>query len=190
MHIPNFEDKAHCVSCNESLESLEHIILECNHPSTKLIWSLMKRHWPHASPPWLTLCLGLLLGTSSISLPTAEDQHTDKGPARLLRILLSELTRLIWVLRCEKTIQGSEHNAQTVTTRWRNKINQRISTNCFLAAHYKSKHFTHHLAQQTWTPTLQMYLPDLDPDWVVKDKVLVGINPTIPPFPITTQDKR
>ena len=24
-----------------------------------------------------------------------------------------------------------------------------------------------------------MYFPDLDPDWVVKDEVLVGINPTI-----------
>ena len=83
-------------------------------------------------------------------------------------------------LRCERTIQGSEHNTQTVTTRWKNKINQRIATDRYLAKHNKSKHFTRHLVQQTWSATLRIYFPDLDPDWVVKDEVLVGINPTIP----------
>ena len=59
-----------------------------------------------------------------------------------------------------------------------NKINQRIATDRFLATFHQSRHFTRHLVQQTWTPTLQLYFPDIDPDWVVKDEVLVGINPT------------
>ena len=126
-HIPNLEERARCSSCHETPESLEHILLDCEHTSTKLIWTLTKRHWPYDDPPWPDLCLGLLLGCGNISLPTAVTHPTNKGPTRLLRILLSESVHLIWVLRCERTIQGAEHSAQTVTTRWKNKINHRIA---------------------------------------------------------------
>ena len=47
--------------------------------------------------------------------------------ARLLRILLSESARLIWVLRCERIIQETLHTNEAVKTRWYNKINHRLS---------------------------------------------------------------
>ncbi|KIM50754.1 hypothetical protein SCLCIDRAFT_1174360, partial [Scleroderma citrinum Foug A] len=112
-----------------------------------------------------------------------EGQRLNKGLSRLLRILLSESSHLIWVLRCERTIQGTSHSLSTVTTRWKSKINQCISTDCFLATFHKTKHFTHHLVHNMWTPSLRPQLPDLDPDWVVRNEVLVGINPTIPCTP-------
>ena len=178
--IPNLKHCARCHSCNAPSESLEHILLECDHPSSKLIWTLTERLWPTNTAPWPNLSLGLLLGCGNISIPTPEGQPPNRGPSRLLRILLSEASHLIWVLRCERTIQGTEHSLPTVATRWKNKINQRISTDRFLASFHKNKNFTPHLVFNTWTPSLQLQLPDLDPDWVVRNEVLVGINPTIP----------
>ena len=162
---------------------MEHILLECDHPSTKLIWTLTERLWPADTTPWPELSLGLLLGCGNIALPTPEGQRPNKGPSRLLRILLSELSHLIWVLRCKRTIQGSIHSPSTTATRWKNKINQHISTDRFLASFYKNGSFPPHLVHNTWTPALRTQLPDLDPDWVVRNEVLVGINPTIPCIP-------
>jgi len=65
--IPNFEQRARCHSCDAQTESLEHILLECDHPSTKLIWTLTKRLWPADTTPWPELSLGLLLGCGNIA---------------------------------------------------------------------------------------------------------------------------
>jgi len=97
-----------------------------------------------------------------------------------MRMILSESTHLIWVLRCERTIQGATHSPTTIATRWKNKINQRISTDRFLASFHKNGNFSPLLVHNTWTPALRTQIPDLDPDWVVRSEVLVGINPTIP----------
>ena len=107
-NIPAFKQRARCPSCDTSPESLEHILLECGHPTTEKIWSLVKHLWPDTSAPWPTLNLGVLLGCGSLALPPAEDHPSNKGLSRLRRILLSESIHLIWVLRCERVIQGTE----------------------------------------------------------------------------------
>ena len=179
-NIPTFEQRAHCPSCDHSPESLEHILLECNHLMTERIWTLAKHFWPETSVPWPTLNLGVLLGCGSLTLLPVGDRPPNKGLSRLLRILLSESTHLIWVLRCERVIQGTEHAPSAVETRWRNKIDLRIAIDWHLASFHKEKSFTCDLIYQTWTTALQNFFPDLDLDWVVKDEVLVGINPAIP----------
>ena len=181
--IPNLEHRARCASCDATTESLEHILVECEDPSTNLIWTLTKRLWPADTIPWPDLCLGLLLGCGNICLPSPDDQPYQKGPSRLLRILLSESAHLIWVLRCERTIQGTTHSPSAVEMRWKNKLNQRIATDRFLASFYERGNFTRSLVYHTWTPALLRDYPDLDPDWVVRDEVLVGINPTTPCIP-------
>ena len=90
---------------------------------------------------------------------------------------------LIWVLRCERTIQGTQHTPAAIETRWKNKVFQRIAIDRFIASTHPSKNFSRTLIYQTWTAALQKLIPDLDPDWVVKDEVLVGINPTLPGDP-------
>ena len=165
-------------------ESLEHILLECDHLSTKLIWTLTCHLWPETTSPSPDLSLGLLLGCGNIVFPAPDDHPTDKGASRLLQILLSEALHLIWVLRCERTIQGASHSPTAVMTRWKNKLNQHISTDRFLASFFERKKFTWNLVHHTWTPVLQPFYPSLDPDWVTKDEVLVGINPTAPGFQV------
>ena len=147
-NIPTYEQRARCSSCNHSPESLEHILLDCSHPTTERIWSLAKDLWPGTTTPWPTLSLGVLLGCGSLALPPSDDQPYPQGPSRLLRILLSESAHLIWVLRCERVIHGTEHAIAAIETRSRNKIDQRIAT------FHKGKHFTRELIQQTWTPQL------------------------------------
>lgn len=157
--IPGYEQRTRCTSCNAPMESLEHILLECNHPSTELIWTLTSRLWPRTAIPWPELCFGLLLGCGNIVIPTPEDHPMNKGPSCLLRILLSEALHLVWVLRCERTIQGVSHSPATVVTRWKNKLNQRISTDRFLATFHERKRFTRDLVYHTWTPVLQPLPP-------------------------------
>ena len=178
--IPNLEQRARCASCNAPTESLEHILIDCDHPSTKQIWMLAKRLWPTNHPQWQDPSLGILLGCGSIALEPTETHPDTKAPSRLLRILLSEAAHLTWVLRCERTIQGATHSPAAVETRWRTKINQRITTDRFLATFHEQKSLTRNLVYNTWTPTLHRLCPDLDPDWVSKHEVLVGINPTTP----------
>ena len=179
-NIPTFKQRARCPSCNTSPESLEHILLECDHPTTEKIWSLAKNLWPDTSAPWPTINLGVLLGCGSLALPPSENCPSNKGLSRLLRILLSESVHLIWVIRCERVIQGADHSLAAIETRWQNKIDLRIAIDQHLASFHKEKSFSRDLIHHTWTAVLQKIFPDLDPDWVVKDEVLVGINPTIP----------
>ena len=177
-NIPTFEHRARCASCNAYPESLEHILLECSHSMVDQIWSLARTFWPSQTTPWPAISLGMLLGCGSIALPPQEDQPRNKAPSRLLRILLSESMHLIWVLRCERVIQGTQHTPTATETRWKNKIYQRIVIDRYIASTHPGKNLSRSLVYQTWTPALQELIPDLDPDWVVRDEVLVGINPT------------
>ena len=178
--IPTLEYRAKCASCNATTESLEHILLECDNASTKKIWDLTKRLWTSNTIPWPNLSLGLLLGCGSITLPPQDGQPPPNALSRLLRILLSESTHLIWVLRCERTIQEITHSPSTVETRWRNKINQRIETDRFLATFHQQKTLSRCLVNNTWSSALRHHHPDLDPDWVTNPEVLVGITPATP----------
>ena len=182
-NIPTFEHRARCASCNASPESLEHILLECSHPTVDQIWSMAKTFWSPLTPPWPTTTLGTLLGCGSIALPTLEDQPHKKGQSRLLRILLSESLHLIWVLRCERVIQGTQHTPTAIETRWKNKVHHRIAIDRYIATTHPSKILSRSMVYQTWTTALQRIIPDLDPDWVVKGEVLVGMNPTFPVDP-------
>ena len=62
-------------------------------------------------------------------------------------------------------------------------MNHHIAIDRHLASFQKSKDFSRSLIHHTWSAALIKIIPDLDPDWVVKDEVLVGINPAIPRDP-------
>ncbi|KAI0084020.1 hypothetical protein BDY19DRAFT_878091, partial [Irpex rosettiformis] len=43
-HIPTYEQRATCELCNVE-DSIEHILIECDAPENKVIWSLVKKGW-------------------------------------------------------------------------------------------------------------------------------------------------
>jgi hypothetical protein len=110
--IQNYEQRAKCCVCNEATESLGH---------ANLIWTNAKSIWP-------VIHLGTILGCESLSLPAPhQNGHPNPGRSRLLRLLLSESAHLIWVLRCERVIQETNHSVDSTINRWTNKINHRLT---------------------------------------------------------------
>ncbi|KAJ6554801.1 hypothetical protein B0H19DRAFT_1154530 [Mycena capillaripes] len=61
-HIPECENRAVCQAC-EDVESLEHILLECECPGQKLLWKAAETLWLEREPEWPEVTLGTILGS-------------------------------------------------------------------------------------------------------------------------------
>ena len=161
---------------------MEHILIDCDNVAISTVWSLAKQTWPSTFGLWPEPQLGLILGCGSIALPQQDDDDSTKtGPSRLLRILISESAHLIWVLRCERTIQGLSHSTDSIKTRWYNKINDRLNLDRHIATTYNRKPITRQLVLATWQTTLLERFPFLEEDWITNHEVLVGIKLTRSP---------
>ena len=182
-NIPQHAHKSHCASCNASPESLDHILIDCDNDAVTTVWSIARQTWPSSFGPWPDVQLSLILGCGSIALPLEDDESlTHTGPSRLLRILISESAHLIWVLRCERTIQGLHHSTNTIKSRWLNKIDHRLNLDRHIATIYNRKPVTQKLVKDTWQPSLLEQNPSLEEDWITNHEVLVGITLTRSPI--------
>ncbi|KAI0064250.1 hypothetical protein BV25DRAFT_1800552 [Artomyces pyxidatus] len=186
--IPGYQDRALCPACDNTTESLDHILFRCDDPTAATIWALAKSLWPHGQDNWPQDKLGIVLASGCLTTrsqllprqgPTPHTAPTPlrpsaPGASRLLRILISESAYLIWVLRCERVISETQHTATTTTTRWMRAINDRLHTDQLNASRLirTSKAVTR--AQRTWAGTLadEHQLPG---DWPKSHEVLVGI---------------
>lgn len=98
-HIPGLEERGRCSTCQE-VEDLPHILLECRAGGQETAWRQAKDTWERTGHHWPDLTLGALLGAGLMAGPNREEE----GENRLLQILISETTWLIWKLRCERVI--------------------------------------------------------------------------------------
>ncbi|KAG2743962.1 RnaseH-domain-containing protein, partial [Suillus brevipes Sb2] len=176
-NIPTYEHRARCTHCNADNESMEHILTDCPQNANSLIWSLARSTWPTKHGAWPRITLGTILGCGNINLtqpqPDNEQLH-DKGASRLLRILISESAHLIWVLRCEKTIRGTECSPQTITKRWTSIINKRLQIDRLTARKINRTLTFQNLVTATWTDIITSTDP-LPKNWAIALEVLVGI---------------
>ncbi|KAG1774668.1 hypothetical protein EV702DRAFT_1121860, partial [Suillus placidus] len=53
-----YEHRARCAHCNEDVESMEHILIDCPNNASSLIWSLAKNTWPLKFGAWPRINLG------------------------------------------------------------------------------------------------------------------------------------
>ncbi len=99
------------------------------------------------------------LGISCITQPTVvrpdgnqpdAAQFEKQGRTRLLQILISEASHLIWVLRCEKVIRGKAHSNQEISARWKKRINDRLTTDRITATKIKRDLNYTQLIDETW----------------------------------------
>ena len=72
-----------------------------------------------------------------------------------MQILISEASYLIWVIRCERAIHVKEHTAQEIETRWKKKINERLTTDKIIATKIKRMKHAGKLANATWEEALK-----------------------------------
>jgi hypothetical protein len=150
--IPTYEHRANCTHCPNELETLDHILTECAHPATRLIWNLVKQKWPDDEHNWPKIHQGHILGCGSIQPNPDNDNEVTTGKkcgiARLKRILLSESAYLIWTLRCERTIEGTTYPRRTITAKWLNQMTTRLNIDRRLALS-KKKNLTLRLKLNT-----------------------------------------
>ena len=168
-HISGFEDRGQCSHCNVT-ETMEHILLHCPQNPSALIWNMARNLWPYAPNLWPRLDLGILLGCGSIHLPREPHQpqpqaevppphrlRNHKGASRLLQILLSKSLHLIWVLRCDRTIQSKTVSSNEVQKRWFCAINTWLTEDRIIATRIKHDKPYLHLAKATWKPALMAH---------------------------------
>ena len=163
--VRGFEQCQMCTICNME-ESMRHILLECNANVRTTIWEQAKEIWPQEWQRWPDVKIGTILGIGHITLPENERQQAaennamtmkTRGRTRLLQILISEASHLIWVLRCERVIyrRNRQHTDQEVKNRWKRVINDRLTIDRITATKIKrDKAFTR-LVNATWTQPLK-----------------------------------
>jgi ribonuclease HI len=184
-HIPRSENRQFCAICHVE-DNMEHILTDCNTPPRRLIWDLAHQTWPHAPELWPNINLGTILGTGCLSLPRQEGrENADQPPhptlkkqaiLRLLQIILSEAAHchLIWVIRCERVIQGTNIDEQGATKRWYRAINERLTTDRLNAYKTKRAKKSTDLAKHTWKKLLLKRNGTLPYNWFQQREVLVG----------------
>ncbi|KAJ3828071.1 hypothetical protein F5880DRAFT_1459948, partial [Lentinula raphanica] len=121
---PGYEHRANCQFCHVP-ETMEHILLECSCPDQQTIWNLAAQLWSHQETQWIAPSFGTILACGSINLQDSSKKVLP-GESRLFRILVSESAHLIWKLRNERVINGTEPpNIDRITKRWRAAIEGR-----------------------------------------------------------------
>ena len=122
-NIPNYEIRAICPHCQDTTESLTHILTECETEENAIVWELTKHAWPESTTNWTTPTLGHILGCGCLTPATNEQGASSpkqRGMTRLKRILLSEAAYLLWTLRCNRVIDNHTSTRTAITTKWRN----------------------------------------------------------------------
>ena len=160
---------------------MEHILTECTERAVSTIWQLAKDTWPHTHLPWPVISLGTILGCGCLTPPqpappnnnTPQPKRNYQGALRLLRILISESAYLIWVLRCERAIQGKNHSVNETQKRWLQSINKRLTEDKIIATTIKRDDAHTRKARTTWEAVLGR-TEELPNDWIHQREVLVG----------------
>ena len=181
LNIPDLEERCFCGTCRND-ESMDHILTTCEHPARKLIWEMAKALWPHDENTWPGISFGTIIGCNTLNVDTlqvkkddsgqtqATKQH-DPGATRLLKILISESAYLIWILRCERTIRGTERSNKEVETAWRKAINRRLSEDKTTATKILRREQYTNIVTNTWDRALYKRHRNLPEDWIIRDVV-------------------
>ncbi len=158
MHIPGYETRAICDACGCE-ESLEHIMLECDAPGQKTIWSEVRQLLRQAGIDVPLANLGSILGAPAADL-TEKLPKSTAGGRRLYKILIVEATHLIWKIRCERVIEHGNDpdrwpSVGELTGRWKATINRRFAMDQILtASRFEKKATPRDRVLQTWGEVL------------------------------------
>ncbi|KDQ50173.1 hypothetical protein JAAARDRAFT_142329 [Jaapia argillacea MUCL 33604] len=141
VNIPTFEERGRCGECDGEIESMEHILLDCQARERQQVWKMAEDLWLVRRGNWPRMSLGLIMGCGSVKIHTpgvaGHEPKVDRGATQLIRILISESAHLIWAMRCQQVIQGITHTCALVAQRWQNTMNQWLTIDRILNAKTK-----------------------------------------------------
>jgi ribonuclease HI len=178
LHIDNFEHRSMCRNC-ETMEDLEHIILECNIPGRKTVWDITKNLWLKKHNTWPELKnVGDVLGCGLTNFKSA-DRKPSQGTNRLYRILISEAAHFIWKLRNDRLFKYQSEDdwpqQSEIHNRWLATINARLTLDRSVTHNkYGKRALKHRLILDTWDKTLKNE-QDLPKNWIPTPGVLVDV---------------
>jgi hypothetical protein len=157
---------------------------ECPNETRTTIWNLAENLWPEKYGEWPQITIGTIMGCGNINALPNNRQENDpqeeqqekgkKGAMRLLRILISESAHLIWVLRCDRTINGTKHSEQSINKRWITTLNKRLQTDRITAKMIIRKDKYKKLVTSTWSDVITKDT-NYNNNWATALEVLVGI---------------
>lgn len=177
-NIPGYETRAVCKRCGVC-ETMEHILMECSAPGQRTAWGVAKELLGRKGVELGEVRLGLALGGQAVDVLDSNGK-VRVGATRLLRIIVSETARCIWVLRCERVIAWEDipeksHSDDEITNRVTAALTSRLTMDCSLANMRKlgRKTPSKNVVLATWSGVLQNE-EDLPEDWTRTKGVLVG----------------
>jgi exonuclease III len=183
--ITNYEHRAMCPVCDE-IESMEHILTQCDAPGQKEVWALAQRLFEQKMPTsWPGIEYGTILGSCAADI--AGPLPSAQGINRFYKILMITSAQFIWAMRCERRISRGDdpekrHTKDEIHNRWVAKMNYRVSLDQMLTSEtrFEYKALPRSLVIDTWKGALDNE-QSLPADWCRHNEVLVGIRPRRPP---------
>ena len=173
----DIQERSTCRHCNE-LDSLEHILIECETPGQKEMWGLAEEILSMRNIPWKTPTLGTVL-TAATPVFKNEKGKRLSGDERLYTSIVGLTAQLIWAVRCERIIEkeDSPFSEPEIRNRWCRAVNNKLAMDIETSRKsFGRKALKDSLVRATWTGTVlnEDRLPEL---WVrATSEVLVGIN--------------
>ncbi|KAK0421829.1 hypothetical protein EV421DRAFT_2012316 [Armillaria borealis] len=173
---PEFQERAYCKHCRGEIDSLSHILTECESPGQKEIWMKTKLILARRGIQWRTPTVGLLLASG---LPTfkSENGKRDAGKERFYRIIMTISIQVIWSLRVKRVVdnESAPFTASAVEKMWLKSVNDRLELDCLMTnKRFGKKALKHEVVKKTWKGVLkdERQLPS---NWAGAVGVLVGI---------------
>ena len=182
-YSPELQQRGECAACGQ-IETMEHILSECDVPGQRLIWQMAKGLWKKRNGKWPRPSLGAVLSSPVAPFLTKKGKPK-AGDARLYRILMTESAHLIWKLRNESVIRETDEAPKSpatkdeISARWHAAINARLIEDCALtdSGKYGKRALKTGLVERTWSNILAEE-DSLPPEWWKGGTgVLVGIEP-------------
>ncbi|KAK0488256.1 hypothetical protein EDD18DRAFT_1311295 [Armillaria luteobubalina] len=156
-----------CATCNQ-METMEHILFECEAPGQNQVWKLTQELWARKESKLPKLDFATLLVTPFIKLNGRGEMEL-QGDTRLAKIVITEAAHLIWCLRNERVIQregNSTASDQEIRNKFLYTMNDRLQIDL---ASLKRKKW-----KKTWSGVVKNE-QDLPEDWTGTAGVLVGM---------------
>ncbi|KAK0468843.1 hypothetical protein IW261DRAFT_1345740 [Armillaria novae-zelandiae] len=173
---PQYHERAYCSHCNNSLESMDHILLRCSSPGQREIWELTKKLLEMRGIPWHQPEMSNIL-TCAAPVFKSQSGHRESGKERFFRITISSSVQTIWNARCERVIQrdNAPFSNEEIINKWKKKVNRRLELDCLMTRErFGKKALSKDLVLKTWAGSI-LNEHQLPQDWTEADGVLVGI---------------
>lgn len=139
MTNPDMYERRRCHLCGDDLESMEHVLTECEESGQEEVWQLAKELWNHTGHAWPEgHPYGIILAAGILQFKFGKKR--DKPSERLFVIIVAAAVRTIWNARCQRAMQEKVITKTEMKKRWRNEIERRLDLDCRATSAVFTKH--------------------------------------------------